>query len=369
MRRLAVACAALFVFSACPESKPAAPPVPKKPEVVDAGPPPPPPKVELPAPKALPTDASKKLAAVEASESNPVTPEKAELGWMLFFDKRLSKDGSKACADCHLPDKAYTTGNAVDEKVGGAKNHRNSPTMVNIAYQSSWYWDGRADSLEKVSAAAWKGQLGANPGEVAMRIGAVPVYKAMFQRAFNERPTEDNVPQALASFFRTLQSTESAFDKFERGEKKAISADAQKGWDLFKKRGCVNCHVGPAFSDYDFHKVMATPAYQPTEDGGTPPGIDLGRKDATKAEEDSGKFKTPGLRSVALTAPYFHDGSAATLEDAIEKMAVGDPKAKGLDPKLKLSKLSAKEKAQLKAFLESLTSAPTWPAAPEKLPE
>jgi cytochrome c peroxidase len=277
---------------------------------------------------------------------------------MLFFDKRMSKDGTKACADCHLPEKAYTSGAALDEKVGGAKNTRNAPTMLNLGYHSSWYWDGRIDSLEAVSAAAWKGQLGANPGEQAMRIGAVPVYKAMFQRAFNERPTEENVAQALGTFFRTLNSTESPFDKFEAGNKKAMSADAQKGWDLFKKRGCVNCHVGPALSDFDFHKVMAVPE-----------GGDQGRKDATKDEEDAGKFKTPGLRSVALTAPYFHDGSAATLEAAIEKMAVGDPKVKGLDPKLKQGKLSAKEKAQLKAFLEALTSPPTWPAAPETLPE
>jgi cytochrome c peroxidase len=361
MRRLAVAVAALVAFAGC-DNKPKPPPVAPKKEVVDAGPPPLPPKVELPAPKPLPTDASKKLAAVEAPEGNPVTAEKAELGWMLFFDKRMSKDGTKACADCHLPDKHYTSGAALDDKVGGAKNKRNSPSMVNLAYQTSWYWDGRTDSLEAVSEAAWKGQLGANPGELAMRIGAVPVYKAMFQRAFNERPTEANIPQALATFFRTLQSTESAFDKFEAGDKKAISADAQKGFALFKQRGCVNCHVGPALTDADFHIVFPIPEGE---------GADLGRKDATKADEDAGKFKTPSLRGVALTAPYFHDGSAATLEDAIVRMAEGPgkDKAKGLDPKLKFAKLSAKEKGQLKAFLESLSSAPTWPAAPEKLAE
>lgn len=367
MRRLAAASAALVVFTAC-DNKPAPPPpAPPKPAVVDAGAPPPKP-IELPAARPLPTNGSKRLAAVEAPESNPLTAEKAELGWMLFFDKRMSKDGTKACADCHLPDRQYTTANVTDEKVGGAKNIRNSPTMVNIFYQAYWYWDGRADTLEKVSLAAWKGQLGANPGEVAMRIGAVPVYKAMFQRAFAARPNEENVAQALASFFRTLQSTESPFDRFEGGDKKAISADAQKGWELFKRRGCVNCHVGPNLNDADFHKVMATADYKPTEDGGVPAGVDLGRYDATKAEEDKGKFKTPSLRTVAATAPYFHDGRAATLEDAIRLMAEGDPKVKGLDPKLKQSKISDKEVAQLKAFLESVISPPTWPAAPT-LPE
>jgi cytochrome c peroxidase len=356
MRRITVAIAALLVFSACPKKEEKAP---AKPVVVDAGPPPAP-KVELPDPKPLPTDASKKLASIEAPADNAITPEKAELGWMLFFDKRLSKDGSKACAACHLPEKNYTSGEALDEKVGGAKNKRNAPTMVNIAYAHNWYWDGRAPTLEGVSEAAWKGQLGADPAEVAAALAKNPTYKALFQRAFNADPSATNIPQALATFFRTLQSTQSAFDKFEGGDKKAISADAQKGWDLFKKKGCINCHVGPALTDNDFHRVLVVP---PVEG-------DTGRQEASKAESDANKFKTPGLRSVALTAPYFHDGSVKTLDEAIEKMAVGEKKKpKGLDPKLKQGKLAPKEKAQLKAFLESVSSPSTWPAAPEKLPE
>lgn len=364
MRTLAVAVAVLAVASSCSEQKPAPPPAPKK--VVDAGaPPPPPPKVQLAAPRPLPTNSA--LPAVEAPESNPITPEKAELGWLLFFDKRMSKDKTKACSDCHLPEKSWTSGAAKDTRVGGAVNSRNSPTMLNLGYHKAWYWDGRVDSLEGVSLAAWKGQLGANPAEVAMSIGANPTYKAMFDRAFKSRPTEENVPQALATFFRTLNSTPSAFDKFQAGDKKALSADAQKGFALFKSRGCVNCHIVGPFSDFDFHKV------EPFKEGGDP-----GRAEATKAtaepdagvSEDLGKFKTPTLRGVAESAPYWHDGSIATLDEAIEKMAVGDPKVKPkeLDPKLKLAKLAPKEKAQLKAFLESLSSPGTW-AAPEKLPE
>lgn len=352
VRRLAL-CAVAIVCFACGEKKHDAKPVAK---VVDAGPPPEP-KVELPAARELPKG---KLAAVEAPADNPLTAEKAELGWMLFFEKRLSKDGSKACADCHHPDKAYTSGEALDAKVGGAMNKRNAQSMVNLGYAKSWYWDGRSATLEAVSLAAWKGQLGAEPAEAAAALAKNATYKALFQRAFKADPSADNVPMALASFFRSLGSAETAWDKYEAGDKKAVSADAIKGFAAFKKRGCVTCHVAGAFSDFDFHRMAATP----TADG------DQGQKDSTHADGDAGKFKTPSLLNVALTAPYQHDGSAKTLDEAIDRMAGTGVKKKipGLDPKLKFFKLAPKERAQLKAFLETLSSTPTWATAPEKLP-
>ena len=353
MNRLAIAVAVLAAVSACKQEKHEA--APAKP--VDAGPPPPP-KVELAPAREMPKLA---LPVVEAPADNPTTAEKAELGWMLFFDKRLSKDGSKACVDCHHIDKAYTSGQATDAKVGGAMNKRNSPSMLNLGYAKSWYWDGRAATLEAVSAAAWKGQLGAVPEETAAALAKNPTYKALFERAFKSGPTADNVPQALAVFFRTLGTTEAAFDKFVAGDKKAIPADAAKGFELFKKKGCVNCHVPPLFSDFDFHRVTAMPAAD----------ADQGRKDGTKADEDAGKWKAPSLRNVALTGPYLHDGSAKTLDEVFDVMSGAKlpKKVKGLDPKFKPSKLAPKERAQLKAFLETLSSPPTWPAAPEKLPE
>ncbi|MBE2253097.1 MAG: c-type cytochrome [Myxococcus sp.] len=314
--------------------------------------PPPEPKVELPAARALPA-ALAGVATPVAPETNPLTAEKAELGWFLFFDARLSKDGSMACAQCHHLDKAFTSGNVVDAKVGGAMNKRNSPTMVGLGFHASWYWDGRMPTLEAVSAAAWKGQLGADPASSAAALNAVPVYKAMFVRAFNEPATADNVPMALATFFRALNTGNSAFDKDAAGDKAALSKDAKAGKELFLKGGCASCHAPPMFTDFAFHALGI--------------GDDAGRMDATKDEHDKGKFKTPSLRNVALTAPYFHDGHAKTLEEAIALMAAGGNKVARPDPLLKPVKWSAKQVGQVKAFLESLSGELTYPEAP-KLP-
>lgn len=290
------------------------------------------------------------LADAPANETNPTTADKVALGWQLFFDPRLSKDGSMACAACHHPDKAYTTGQAVDAKVGGALNTRNAPSMLNLAFHPTFYWDGRMPTLEAVSSAAWKGQLGADPATVAAALNAVPVYRASFVRAFNEPASADNVPKALAAWLRVLQNGNSAYDRFVAGDQKALTKEAQQGLTLFTTKGCVTCHLPPLFTDLDFHHVGI--------------GDDPGRKDATKADADLGRFKTPSLRNVALTAPYFHDGRTATLEEAISYMASGGGNKPNLDPKLKAQKLSPKEAKALKAFLESLTGESTFTAAP-----
>jgi cytochrome c peroxidase len=332
-----------------PEPAPAAQPVAAAP----APPPPPPePKIELPPARPLPKAL---LGSVEAkpSDENPLTAEKAELGWTLFFDPRLSKDGSMACAQCHHTDKAYTSGNVLDAKVGGAMNKRNSPTMVGLGLHASFYWDGRMPTLEAVSAAAWKGQLGADPAAVAKSLNEVPVYKAMFVRAFGEPASAENVPKALASFFRALNTGNSAWDRAQAKDATALSKDAKAGEALFLKAGCAGCHAPPLFSDFAFHALGI--------------GDDAGRFDATKDEADRGKFKTPSLRNVALTAPYFHDGHAKTLEEAITLMAKGGAVSPPKDPLLKPVKWDAKQVAQVKAFLESLSGELTFPEAP-KLP-
>jgi cytochrome c peroxidase len=327
------------------ETPPPAPPVAAEP----APTPPPEPKVELPPAPALP-GLPLGLSEVNAPADNPQTPEKAELGWMLFFDKRLSKDGSQACESCHHIERAYTSGLALDAKVGGAMNKRNAPQMSNLGGHPGFYWDGRAPTLEAVSSAAWKGQLGADPAATARALNEVPVYRALFLRAFGEQANKDTVPQALASFLRALRSGNSAWDRAQAGDKKALSRDALAGFKVFTAKGCVVCHVPPLFTDLDFHNAGL--------------GEDPGRKDATKADADLGRFKTPSLRNVALTAPYFHDGSAATLADAIAVMARGGNKNPNLDPKLKPQRLSPREARSLQAFLESLTGESTYPAAP-----
>lgn len=344
MRRfaLAVILAAFGVAGCqCKKEEPKAPEAPAQPV-----PPPPPP---VPAPAPIPAVPLGLLPAIDHTD-NPTTPEKVDLGYKLFFDKRMSHDKSMSCVDCHYLNKALTTGSPVDTKVGGAKNTRNAPTLVNLDYSNNYYyWDGRIISLEMVSNAAWKGQLGAAPAEIAKRLGEFPVYTELFKRAFNEPPNANNIPKALAAFLRSVKSGNSPYDKFQAGDKAALNESATRGLAVFNKAKCVECHVPPFFTDMQFHNVGV--GWDPKEKK----YADIGRQDATKQPKDGGAFKTPTLRNIALTGPYMHDGSIATLEEAIELMASGGVKNPNLDPKLKPQKLSADDKADLKAFLEALT--------------
>ena len=363
-------CFAALLLAGCPKEVPPSDQTQAAPPPADAGTtqaaaepaPPSRPKVTLPPAPEVPL-APAHLSDVEDSKDNPTTAEKVALGHQLFWDPRLSKDGSMACAACHVPEKNWATSNPVDNKVGGAANKRHTPVVVNLAYHSSFYWDGRMPTLEAVCNAAWKGQLGADPAEVAARLDANDTYHALFQRAFNEGATPDNIPKAFAAFLRVLKAGNATFDKAEAGDKKAMSADATKGWEVFKKAGCIACHIPPLFTDFDFHDVAV--GFDKPEGQ-----RDLGRKDATKADDDAGKFKTPTLRSISKSAPYFHDGSAKTLDEAIDFMTEGFAKAKDpkLDPRLKVQKLSKKDKAALKAFLEALDSETTFGSARPELP-
>lgn len=345
MRRILLTAVLSLVACKKPDAAPPAPP----PAPVKPAEPPPAPKVELPEAPALPA-MPLGLAAVASPAENPTTAERAELGWFLFFDKRASKDGSMACENCHHIDKAYTSGEGVDAKVGGGLNKRNAPSMLNLGTHPSFYWDGRMPTLEAVSNAAWKGQLGADPAEVVKRLNEIPQYKARFERAFGEPATPENVPRAYAAFFRALNNGNSPWDKALAGDKAALSKDAQAGEKLFTAKGCIACHTPPLFTNLDFENIGI--------------GTDEGRKDATKADADVGRFMTPSLRNVALTAPYFHDGSVKTLDEAIEFMAKGGNKNPNLSAKLKPQKVSKKEIAQIKAFLESLTGESTYATAP-----
>jgi cytochrome c peroxidase len=319
-------------------------------------PPPAAPPVNLPAAPALPAT-PKGLPDMEDSKDNPTTPEKAALGQALFFDKRLSKDGSMACAECHHIDLAYTDGKALSAKVGGAMNKRNTPTVENLGYNHLFYWDGRKPTLEAVSEAAWTGQLGADKAAVSATLNQNATYKALFQRAFHEDATGDNIPKAFAAFLRTLKTGNSPWDQFEAGDKKAAAKDVQHGFEVFKTAGCALCHVPPLYTDGDFHNAgIGSDAPDDKKDHG--------RKDATKDDKDDGKLKTPTLRDVAKSAPYFHDGSAKTLDDALDVMLAGGKKNPGLDEKLKPQKLSKKDRAALKAFLGALSGTPTFTAEP-----
>jgi cytochrome c peroxidase len=351
MRRLAASALLVVSCFACKETgtaPDAGAPAEEKP-VVLAPPPPIPPNPAF-------------LAEVKSPPDNPISPEKVQLGQMLFFEKRLSKDNSMGCAECHHIDKAYTDGRAVSPKVGGGMNKRNAPSMANLGlHEHGYYWDGRKGTLEAVSDAAWTGQLGADPATVVAKLNANPTYRAHFQRAFGGPATAQSVTWALGSFFRALHSGDSAWDRFEKGDKAAASAEAQRGFEVFKSAGCALCHVPPLYSDTDYHNA-GIGSDKPADKR------DHGRMDATKDAKDDGKFKTPSLRDVARTAPYFHDGSAASLDAAIDVMLAGGVKNPGLDEKLKPQKLDAKDRAALKAFLEALSGKLSLAEAP-KLPD
>ena len=291
---------------------------------------------------------SSALPAPPDPVDNPTTPAKAALGKKLFFDPRLSGDGSMACQGCHYRHLGWTDGLPLSRKVGGGMNTRHTPSVYNTGYYTSWYWDGRAKTLEGQVTAAWKAQIGADPARAAASIAAVPAYQAEFHAVFGVAPNAENTAQALAAFLRTLNSGESPWDRYTAGDRTAVSADAVAGYELFNgKAGCAGCHKPPLFSDGQFHNIGL-------EAGKANP--DPGRFAVTKDPADLSAFKTPSLRSVAISGPYFHDGSVGSLDVAVRYMASGgkaDPNKSGL---LVDRKLADREIAQLLAFLETLTS-------------
>jgi len=302
----------------------------------------------------LPSDPAK-YAPLEAFEAmkipndNPMTAEKAALGRQLFFDTRLSGDGKLSCYSCHLNEKGLTDGLAIG--VGAFKKPltRSSPTLWNIGYHADWYWDGRAKTLEAQALAAWKGvNMGAaKPEEITATLNGIAGYKKQFKAVFNEDATPDNVAKALACYMRTIISQTTPYDRWKKGDEKAVSDSAKRGFEVFKKAKCDNCHSGALFADLQYHNVgIGMAAEKP----------DVGRFAVTKDPKDTGAFKTPTLRDVARSAPYFHDGSAATLEEAVKIMTGGGLENPHLD-KVNLVKtdLTADETKDLIEFLKSLT--------------
>ncbi|MBL9079323.1 MAG: c-type cytochrome [Planctomycetes bacterium] len=303
------------------------------------------------------------LEGVELTNNpdNPLSAAKAELGRQLFFDPRLSGSGTMACAACHLPEQAFTDGKALSVKDDGKTNTRNAPTMHNVGYYERLYWDGRAKGLEANVLAAWKAQIAGKPDEAAARLSKVEAYKTAFQQAFGEGPSEKTVVHALASFLRSLRSGDSAYDRWKAGQKDAIAEAAQKGHDLFMgKAGCIVCHTPPLFTDRIFHNVgIGSTAEKPD--------IGAAAENALNDASRTGAFKTPTLRDIAKTAPYFHDGSVASLRDAVKLMASGGIANPHKDPLLLDRGLTDAEIDQLVAFLETLSgNVPfTAPAVPK----
>jgi cytochrome c peroxidase len=326
----------------------AAPPEPPKPPEFDM--------TRLAAFKALPADM--------ASEQNPSTPERVALGKMLYFDKRLSKNQDVSCNSCHALDKGGVDGEQFSKGHKGQLGGRNSPTVYNAALHLAQFWDGRAATVEDQA----KGPV-LNPVEMAMPdskgvekvLASIPQYVEAFAKAFpgeKDPVSFDNAAKAIAAFERKLV-TPARWDKFLGGDKEALTQAEKDGFNTFMTAGCVSCHMGVGVGGGLYQKLGLVQPW--------PNQKDQGRFEVTKAEADKMMFKVPSLRNIHKTAPYFHDGSAKTLPEAIKLMArhqVG-------------KELTDAEVASIATFLGALSgdapaelvAAPELPASTAKTPK
>ena len=281
---------------------------------------------------------------------NPLTAQKVALGKQLYYDPRMSLDRTVACASCHSPRFGFTDGQAVSTGMRGAKGGRSAPTTLNRAFSQAQFWDGRAAPLEEQAM----GPI-ANPIEMGMshdlavqRIRAIEGYRQQIREVFGtDDITITHIAKAIAAFERTILSGNAPFDRFQGGDHTALTPAAQRGLALFNgKARCVTCHVGANFTDELYHNLGV---------GMHKEKPDLGRYDVTKADKDRGAFKTPTLRDVALSSPYFHDGSAATLRDVMEHYNKGGTPNPQLDPLMQPLGLTEDEMHDLITFLHALT--------------
>jgi cytochrome c peroxidase len=318
---------------------------------------------------------------------SPLAPV-VSLGEKLFFERRLSGDGTVACATCHDPARAFTDGRPVSIGISGRAGQRNAPTILNALYNKTQFWDGRVSTLEEQAALPITNpfEMGAaSLGEAIARIAGDADYQRQFAQAFSRGVSQQDILTAVATYERTLVSFDSPFDHFIAGEQNAISDAAKRGWESFNtKARCNLCHAltdnqrdVTVFTDNDFHNIgigiirhqvvpLAAKAKRDLALGHLP-DIDLaaiaaetsvlGRFLVTKKDDDIASFKTPDLRNVKVTAPYFHDGSQETLWDVIDHYNKGDGLANPwLDEDIQPLGLTEPEIDDLVAFLASLTS-------------
>ena len=282
---------------------------------------------------------------------NPLTKEKVELGRVLFFDKRLSKDNTIACASCHLSKFAFTDGQRVSTGIRGQKGGRSAPVSFNRVFSKAQFWDGRAATLEDQSVGPFINPIEhgfANHGEMIAKMKKIPGYRKLFKEVFGEEITIDGVGKAIASFQRTVLSGNSPADRFDQGgDEKAISPEAQKGLALFREKArCTKCHSGFNFTDEKFHNLGI---------GWDTNTVDLGRYMVTKNPADIGAFKAPTLREIARSAPYMHDGRFKTLEEVVNFYNQGGVKNPHQDELVLPLELTDEEKRDLVAFLRTLS--------------
>jgi cytochrome c peroxidase len=337
----------------------------------------------------LPLGLSQGAGQITGLEANPLTRAKIELGRQLYFDTRLSADSTVSCASCHDPSMGYSAHTKTGIGIRGQAGGRNSPVSFNRILSGKQFWDGRVDSLEAQAVGPIQNpiEMGFTHEGVVKRLSENPVYKKQFDAIFGEL-TIDRVGQAIAAFERALVTEPSPYDYYEQllpftkmdaediaddeelavkyeaakaaAEAHPLSESAKLGRDLFfGKANCTACHVGANLADEKYHNLGI---------GMDKADADLGRYVVTKEEADKGAFKTPTVRNAALTAPYMHDGSVATLEEVVEWYDKGGHPNPYLSDKIKPLNLTADEKGALVEFMKACTS-PTPPVATARLPE
>ena len=257
---------------------------------------------------------------------NPLAAQTAAVGRRLFSDRRLSRNGTIACASCHDPARAFTDGREVPIGVFGRRGRRNAPTLVNRAWGRSFFWDGRVPTLEEqvLRPIGDPVEMDLHPDRAAARVGL----------------STSELSRALATYVRSIMSGDSPFDRFTAGNRDALSAVQRAGLEIFRGKGrCTSCHVAPTFTDERLHNTgVAWRDSHPKDEGG-----------------GNGTFKTPTLREVARTAPYMHDGSIATLSEVVDFYSDGGRSNAFLDPEIRPLRLTDDEKRSLVRFLESLS--------------
>ena len=298
---------------------------------------------------------------------NPLTPARIELGKKLFFDPRLSGHGNMSCATCHNPQFGWSDGLAVGVGEKAENLARATPTIINSSFNILQMWDGRKKSLEEQAMGPMEtmAEMNMDTAKLFVWLNQSEGYKQLFAAAYPGMPiNSDTLSKALASFERTIISNHTRFDQWVAGKKDALKDDEIKGFALFidpKKGNCSACHAGPNFTDSSFHNIGLASFGKDNPD--------LGRYGQKPLALMKGAFKTPTTREIVNTAPYFHDGSASTVEQVVEFYAKGGEVKTNLSANIHPLDLTKQEKEQLVAFLGSLSTPPqpfTLPALPRK---
>jgi len=318
--------------------------------------------------------------------SNPQTPEKIELGRMLFFDRRLSGDGTMSCATCHIPEMGFSDGLAISLNYPTTRNWRNSPTLINVAFSRYLFHDGRAETLEDQALFPMMSafEMNQNLDFVEEEIRSVPEYLERFRNAFGtDDITRERIAMAIAAFERTIISRNAPLDIYLDGDREALSPEASRGYEIFMSKGkCIECHYGLNLIDDKFHAL-----YVPENpDLEADPRVaatrrfvakvyhyedfrnlkeDPGRYLITKDEKDWRAFKTPTLRDIAKTGPYMHNGIFKTLDEVIDFFDQGGGPGNSALQQLHLTEA---EKHALKAFMVEALSGDDIVMHPPKLP-